>query len=257
MKTFGLQTYSIRSVTKTKEALEEALIRVREMGYTELQRSGGPTDITAAEYRAAADAAGLRIIGTHISFDSILQDIDKVMEEHRTMGTTNIGVGAMPPEYRTSIDGAKQFAEQANRVSEVLYKNGFKFTYHNHSFEFRRFGGDKHMMDILVEELDKERISFVLDTYWLQNAGVNTITWLEKLAGRVDILHLKDRTLDSDVKNDVVFAEIGQGNMEFPAIIAAARKTGVSHFVVEQDDMFRDGDPMKSIAISAEAMKLL
>lgn len=259
MKDFGLQTYTVREAVKTREDLSKVLCRVREMGYTEIQRSGGPKDITAAEYRAAADAAGLRIVGTHSGFDEMLANPEKAMEDHRIMGTANIGVGAMPAEYRNSLDGAKQFAEKANRLSEIFYKNGFKFTYHNHSFEYRRFAGGERPMDILVRELNPDSTSFVLDTYWCQNAGADPVAWIEKLAGRIDILHLKDMAMDPDPEKmqETVFAEIGQGNMEFAPIVEAAKKTGVKHFIVEQDNFFRNGDPLESARLSAEAMKKL
>ncbi|MBE7062570.1 MAG: sugar phosphate isomerase/epimerase [Ruminococcaceae bacterium] len=259
MKDFGLQTYTVREITNTKEDLAKVFCQLREIGYTEIQRSGGPAGITAAEYRAAADAAGLRIVGTHSSFDEMLADPDKAMDDHRIMGTTNIGVGAMPVEYRNSLDGAKQFVEKANRLSEIFYKNGFKFTYHNHSFEYRRYEGGERPMDILVRELNPDSTSFVLDTYWCQNAGVNPVTWIEKLTGRIDILHLKDMAMNSDAEklHETVFAEIGQGNIEFIPIIEASKRAGVKHFVVEQDNFFRDGDQLKSARLSAEAMKKL
>ena len=258
MKNFGITTFMLRDIMKTKEEVENTLLKIREMGYTEIQRSGCPAPITAAEYRAAADTAGLPIVGTHISFQEILDDVEKVMEEHRILGTTTIGIGALPGEARTSMDAVKRFTEDVNRVTETLYKNGFKFSYHNHSFEFRKPDGKKRIMDVLVEEFDKERISFVLDTYWLQNAGVNPVTWLHKLKGRVDILHLKDMKMDPDDVNNLhgtVFAEIGHGNMEFADILKAAEEIGVKHYIVEQDRGFTNDDPLLSAKMSADVLK--
>lgn len=48
------------------------------------------------------------------------------------------------------------------------------------------------MMDVLVDGLDPKTTSFVLDTYWVQHGGGDVRAWMEKLAGRIDILHLKD-----------------------------------------------------------------
>jgi sugar phosphate isomerase/epimerase len=45
-----------------------------------------------------------------------------------------------------------------------------------------------------------------------------------------------------------VFAEIGEGNLNFKAIIAACREIGVEWYVVEQDVCRRD--PFESLAIS-------
>jgi sugar phosphate isomerase/epimerase len=50
------------------------------------------------------------------------------------------------------------------------------------------------------------------------------------------------------VTKQAAFAEIGRGNLEFPAIIAAAQAGGCQWFIVEQDTC--PGDPFDSLQIS-------
>ena len=45
------------------------------------------------------------------------------------------------------------------------------------------------------------------------------------------------------------YAEIGEGNMNFEAILKAAAESGVEYLLVEQDDSY-DRDPFESLAIS-------
>jgi sugar phosphate isomerase/epimerase len=126
-----------------------------------------------------------------------------------------------------------------------------KFTYHNHSFEFRRWGNDgKTAMDILAERLDPETVSFVLDTYWVQHGGGDVRAWIERLAGRIDILHLKDMGVN---ENGPFITECGNGNINFDGIIPLAEQCGVKHFCVEQD--IWPGDAMDSAAFSAQYLK--
>ena len=53
-------------------------------------------------------------------------------------------------------------------------------------------------MELLAEKLDKKNVSFVLDTCWIQNAGANVCSWIEKLKDRIDIIHLKDMEVLDD-----------------------------------------------------------
>ena len=45
-----------------------------------------------------------------------------------------------------------------------------------------------------------------------------------------------------------MFAEVGAGNMNFPAILAACARAGVEWYAVEQD--ICAGDPFDSLALS-------
>ena len=106
------------------------------------------------------------------------------------------------------------------------------------------------IMDMLMEGLDPQKTSFVLDTYWIQHGGGDIRYWLEKLAGRVDILHLKDMASTGD---GPFITEIGNGNIWWEGVIETAIKTGVKYFVVEQDTC--PGDPFDSVRKSAEYLK--
>ena len=102
-------------------------------------------------------------------------------------------------------------------------------------------------MDMLVEGLDPVKTSFVLDTYWVQHGGGDVRHWIEKLAGRVDILHMKEMGRN---ENGPFITEIGNGNMYWEGILETAAKTGVKYYVVEQDTW--PGDPFDSIRQSSE-----
>jgi chemotaxis response regulator CheB len=90
----------------------------------------------------------------------------------------------------------------------------------------------------MIRELDPETTSFCLDTYWIQHGGGDVCSWIEKLAGRIDILHLKDMRCFRNEERRVVhdICEIGRGNLDFHRILPTAIRTGVKHFCVEQDN---------------------
>ena len=261
MKKFGLQLFTIRDRFQTEEDIRSSFRTIAEYGYTEGQTAGA--FVTGPEsFAKAAKDAGVSICGTHYSWDKIKDETDDTMRIHEILGTTNVGIGGMPADARESLDALKKFIDEANTVAAKLAKQGFKFTYHNHSFEFKKFDG-KTMMDYLIEGFDPSNISFVLDTYWVQHGGYDVCKMIRRLAGRIDILHLKDMGACKAVSlgegkgsiNVPYITEIGNGNINFEEIIPLAESTGVKSFVVEQDNGFIDGDCFRSIKVSADYIK--
>ncbi len=254
MKKIGLQIYTIRDYFKFPEMAKASFKRMAEIGYTQGQ-TAGDYGLTPEQYAGAAHDAGIEIVGTHYSWDKIINETDETMKVHEILGTTNVGIGGMPGFARENKENLLQFIDQANEAAAKLYSRGFKFTYHNHSFEFKKFDG-KTMFDYLVEGLDPKTCSFVLDTYWVQHGGADVRATIERLAGRIDILHLKDMGACGGEKGNVPYiTSIGNGNINFKDIIPLAEKTGVKSFVVEQDTNWRDNDPFKAITDSYEYIK--
>ena len=258
-KKLGVQAYTFRNAYDGENANEETLGKafrtIKSLGYDEIQTAGfGKIGIEG--YARQAHEAGLDIVGTHYDYNEILNDTDEAMRKHEEILKTKImGIGGMPGYGRESKEGLFRFIDEANKIGDKIKKYGFKFTYHNHHFEFDKADEHKTYMDYLVEELNPETISFCLDTHWVQRGGGNPTTWIEKLAGRIDILHLKDMGVYRDATGAVLpmITEIGNGNMDFDSIVKVAEKTGVSYYCVEHDTC--PGDPMDSLKMSADYIK--
>ena len=257
MKSVGLQIYTVRDFTGTPEGLKDAFLQIKAAGYDFVQTAGLITDVESAKYfKECADNAGVGICGTHYNWKLILEKFEETVEVHKILGTNNVGIGSMPGEARESKENLLAFIAKVNEIAAKLAKVGMKFTYHNHSFEFKKIEG-KTLMEYLIEGFDKENVSFVLDTYWVQHGGYDVRKMIERLAGRVDILHLKDMgACQGGEKGNVPYiTEIGNGNINFEDIIPLAEKTGAQYFVVEQDGNFANGNAMDSIKASADYIK--
>ncbi len=255
MDKIGLQIYTVRAFTGTPDGMREAFMNVRRAGYTSIQTAGQITDAESAKYyKECADNAELAICGTHFGWNMICSDLDEAMKIHDIIGTKNMGIGGIPSIALTDDEEAlSSFIETANGIAAKLGEHGFKFTYHNHSFEFKKLGG-KTVMDRLIEGFDPKNISFVLDTYWVQHGGYDVRKMLERLRGRVDILHLKDMGAFGE-NNAPYITEIGNGNLNFEDIIPLAEDIGVKDFVVEQDTNFATGNAFDSIITSYNYLK--
>ena len=250
-QSLGVQLYTVRDYLFDPEFTDLTFSKLRELGYTEVQTARIPK-FGAKVFGELAAKNGISIVGTHYDYKKILNDPEETMEVHRTWGTTNIGIGSLPVPARTNLDELKNFILEYNRTAELYAKHGFKLTYHNHNFEFVRIDGYKTIMDLLYEGFDPATISFVLDTCWVSAGGADVVEWIEKLQGRLDILHLKDLYLSNN--NGVLtptITEVGHGSVAWDRVLEAAERIGVKHYVVEQDGNFRS-NPFNSLGDSAK-----
>lgn len=244
-KNVGLQLYSVRNHMGTLEDIRTTFKTLGEIGYTEAQTAGG-FPFGVKEFADAAKDAGIKIVGTHYSLPENLDDISEYVEIHKILGTTNAGVGG--GKYGTTKAEVFDYIEKVNILADKLSKYGMKFTYHHHSHEFGKVDG-KPVFHYMVDGFDKKNVSFVLDTYWLSHAGCDVNAWIEKLAGRVDILHLKDKAVKIGT-NDGYITEVGNGNLDFESIIKVADASGVKHICVEQDSWPDGNDSLECAKIS-------
>ena len=118
------------------------------------------------------------------------------------------------------------------------------FGYHNHSFELEKFNGRVGLATI-YEDSDPRYLKAEIDTYWIQHGGGDSAAWIDKLKGRIPLVHLKDMAVR---KGNPIMAEVGEGNMNWKAILEACKRAGVEWYIVEQDTCERD--PFESLAIS-------
>ncbi len=224
----GFQAYSVKEYMKDEESIRDSFHKLAAMGYNTVQtaRCAVPYEV----YGRLAKEAGLEICGTHEGFEDLLADPAKAMENHRILDTKNIGTGGW--FAMNTLEDIKDFIKRVNNFAGIIAKEGFKFTYHNHAREFKVVEG-KTMMDWLIEGLDPDTTSFCLDTYWVQAGGYDVRHMMERLDGRIDILHLKDAAM----KDDWSFqsTEVGNGNLWWDGIIPLAEQIGVKYYVVEQE----------------------
>ena len=157
------------------------------------------------------------------------------------MGCSHVGLGMRPDSFADTAEGWSGFISDVNRICRQVADAGMTFGYHNHAFEFRKIDGVR-AIDRLAGECPG--LDFILDVFWVQAAGGNPSEWLEKLAGRVRLVHLKDYAAPKR------FAEVGSGNLDWNDIIPRCRRLGIPRAVVEQDGDFASGDPFDSLAAS-------
>lgn len=230
MMTLGAQLFTVREKTANLTDLAETLARVADIGYREVQLSG----ICAYEPDWMAEQLkknGLTVPVVHFAADQIRDNPERVAKDHAVFGCKRIGLG-MCPGWMTddTFDGfVRDFAPAAERLKAV----GAKLYYHNHWHEFMRSESGERFMDKLCARFPADDLGIILDTYWVQYAGGDPAAWIRKLAGRVDCIHVKDSMPIGDTP---AMMPVGEGNMNWEHILAAAEAAGTEHLLVEQDN---------------------
>jgi sugar phosphate isomerase/epimerase len=240
----GVQMYTIREYLKTEKEIASSFKRLKEIGFDMVQLSG-LCPIGTDELASMLKENGIEACGTHSPWERVADkaELDKLIAEHKTLGCSQIGIGIKPDIYPDTYDGYTGFIKKANEICEQIENAGLGFGYHNHELEFMRFNG-KCAIDRMIEECPK--MEFTLDVFWVQAGGANPCDYIDKLKNRIRILHLKDFRVSGRQRQ---FAEIGQGNLDWPAIFSRCAKYGIPYAVIEQDADFLV-EPFESLALS-------
>jgi sugar phosphate isomerase/epimerase len=175
-------------------------------------------------------------------------------------GLTGIGVSYLLPEERPEPDGWERYAAMLNKAGEQCKKAGIHLYHHNHSVEVAGKAGNRPI-DRLAKHTQRDLVGFEIDVFWAAVGGVDPAKLISSMRGRVFSLHLKDRAPGTPVSHDIVdlkpewFREIGEGNLNMPSILQAAKQARVRYLFVEQDYSKRDA--LESARVSYEALRKL
>lgn len=233
MKSVGIQLYTLRHPFQKDPV--GTLERIKQIGYDSVEFAT-PLETDFAPLAARMREIGLDCPSVHVGLPDLTDRPDRVLEVAGELGCRFVVVPFVDPrgaDWRRVVSQFETFATQAQG-------DGLRFAYHHHYFEFDPASGERPF-DILVDESDPALLFFELDVYWLKVAHEDPLAMIERMAGRVKMLHLKDMTTEGEM------ADVGAGVLDFPALIAAGRAAGVEHFFVEHDQ------PPNPSWLSAEA----
>ena len=190
---------------------------------------------------------------THTPFADSSMTMEAAIEAIAKAGVRFAVMAYVLPQERGGPEFYRRLAGKMNHAGKVAAAAGVQFCYHNHCYEFEGRTGERPF-DILSEGLDKKLVMFELDVFWLSVAGQDPVEMIQKMSGRVPLLHLKDKARgtpvlyrEAAVHHDQ-FKEVGSGVLDFPAILRAAEAAKVQHYFVEQD--YTPGNPVDSLRTS-------
>lgn len=251
LKVVGVQLYTVRSVLPEKPL--ETLRAIQEMGYREVEATGAGLD----KIWPSLKQTSLKPVSVHLDTALFTTQHDKLpaaLDDVKKRGFEYAVCPYISPKDRGGVDMIRRLGEALTKSGEICRKSGLRLCYHNHAFEFEPTGNGM-LLDILMQSADPKLVGLELDIMWSQVAGVNPADLIKKLGKRVELLHLKNVAPGIEKRyNEKVprtaFREVGNGVIDIPAVLRAAKAAGVKHYFVEQDQT--PGDPVASLRQSYE-----
>lgn len=244
----GAQFYTVRNQCQTLEDFALTLRKVADIGYKNVQISG--TCPYEAEWLKAQLAANdLKCVLTHIPVPRLVGETQQVIADHHVFGCEHIGLGWYAFNEDKPEESYANFMATYPRVAQEIRDGGRYFMYHNHDNEFKLAPGSKQIvLEKLAQDIPEDVMGFTLDTFWIQAGGGDPAQWVEKLAGRVPVIHLKDYAYGRRM------AVVGEGNINFDRVFEKAEKSGTKYMLVEQDDCNGE-DPIECLRRSYAYLK--
>ena len=226
----GLAIYTVRMEARRDFVATAAAIAG--MGYREVDMYVTDARMPADAARRALDAAGLACPSVRVPLTSLYRAWDRALDDAAVLGARMVTLANVAAEERTTPrDWDELVALFARRGAEARVR-GLAFCYHNHAFEFERLADGRVPFDLMVASTDASTLRLQVDVYWMSIGGRDPVREIARLGERVASLHLKDAAATPERG----ITTVGQGTLDFGAILRAADAAGVRHAFVEEDD---------------------
>jgi len=224
-------------------------------------RLADPAAYAAGERAAIRTALLLKDTGFPNAFIVLADDIAASPER------TAIA-GRVMPQHHLPEGGRAIFAANAEALARaVLGATGLRTVFHHHCASYIETADE---IADLMARTDPKVLGLCLDTGHLTYAGGDPVAAVATFGSRIWHLHLKDCSAAvaaharhsnwgyHDAVRHGVFCELGQGMVQFPAVLDALGRTGFSGWaVVEQDVLPSLGTPAASAGRNRNFLRTL
>ena len=232
----GLQLYSLRD--DFAKDVPGTLKRVENYGIRNVELAG-TYNLAPEKFKEMLSAHHLKGVSGHFPYERFRDDVQGIARDAKTLGLQYAGCAWIPHKDDFDEQECRAAAAVFNRAGEVLAKEGIRFFYHTHGYEFQPHGHGT-LFDLLMSETKPDLVRYEMDVFWIVHPGQDPVKLLDKYGHRFELIHLKDMkkglkgdlTGKSDVTNDVA---LGTGQMKWSAILAAAKRAGVKWYFIEDE----------------------
>ncbi len=245
-KPIAVQMYSLRNAG----SLDQQLKIVHDAGVGAVE-TVGTQGVSAPELKQLLDRYAIKAISSHVPLAELRKDLPGVVAFNRSIGNTTLVVPYLDAKDRpTDAAGWTALGQELGRISKQVRAEGMRLAYHNHDFELVDFNG-RTGLELLFAAAGPD-LQTELDLAWVARAGYDPAVMLGKFRGRLFAVHAKDNAPKGQAKDEGGFAAIGQGVLDWNAILPAAAGSGVQWYIIEHD---QPRDPAKVIKTGADYLR--
>ncbi|MDA0838449.1 MAG: sugar phosphate isomerase/epimerase [Planctomycetota bacterium] len=242
----ALQLYTVRDVAAGD--FVGTLKQVAEMGYEGVEFAS-TYGMEAGELKKIIDDLGLGVAGAHVGKLDLTENLQAAADYYGQLGAKYLVTsGLTEKELQATAEGWKEGAKIYEEIGANCKELGFRFAYHNHSFEFVQFDG-KYALDIFYDSSDSDLVKGEVDVYWVQHGNECPVEFLKRHGDRSPLIHIKDMVAD----DSRTFTEVGTGIIDFAPVFDICESTGAEWYIIEQDRC--KGSSIESARTSLESMK--
>jgi len=242
----AVQMYSLRNAG----SLDQQLKIVHDAGVGAVE-TVGTQGVSAPELKQLLDRYAIKAISSHVPLAELRRDLPGVVAFNRSIGNTTLVVPYLDAKDRpTDAAGWTALGQELGRIAKQVQAEGMHLAYHNHDFELVDFNG-RTGLDLLFAAAGPE-LQTELDLAWVARAGYDPAVMLGKFRGRLFAVHAKDNAPKGQAEDEGGFAAIGQGVLDWNAILPAAAGAGVQWYIIEHD---QPRDPAKVIKTGADYLR--
>lgn len=278
MATLGVQMMMLREQV-AEQGMFPVLERLAQMDIDSVEVSQIPMnpENTAALERGIVDL-GVKVGALSVALkpgptatgDNLEEQFDKIVDDCRRLDCRFVRIGMMPFTAMASKQACEEWAAECEQAAQRLAEHDITLCYHNHHVDLAQFDGER-IFDIVRRVAPT--LKFEVDLHWVQRGGMNPLDMLKEYSGVCKIIHVKDfrvvplapeamelmaqgkhEEFRAAFTNIAQFAEVGQGNMNWPELLPAAEAAGAEWLFIEQDDTY-GRDPFDCIRESREYLK--
>ncbi|RAJ37320.1 sugar phosphate isomerase/epimerase family protein [Pedobacter cryoconitis] len=256
-KDVGLQLYSLRELIS--KDVQGTLQKVSTAGYTQVELYGFSIKdqfwgLKPAELKKILDENHLKPISGHFNMTPYFKtgeqaELKAAIDAAKILGLKYVTIPWLNPDVRTSAADYRTMAKRLNYAGQLCKNAGLKLAYHNHDFEFIKYGNETGM-DILLKNTDKKLVNFEMDIYWVIRSGIQPYTLFKANPGRFVMWHIKDM----DKSDPALNAEVGSGSINYKDIFKHAKLSGMKYFFVEHETNYKP-DMIGSVTQSCKFIK--
>jgi sugar phosphate isomerase/epimerase len=232
----GLQLYSLRHQFSKNVPL--GLDYTRDFGFVEIE--GGSYGRPAQQWLNTLASHGLKLISTFADYARLRDNPDSVIATAKPLGVQFVVCGWIPHERgHFSETNARDAIAVFNQAGEKLRAAGLHLAFHPHGYEFQPYKNGT-LFDLLVTETKPGVVSYELDVFWAVHGGADPVKLLEKYGSRFELMHVKDlrKGAQGNLTGSAPDADsvaVGDGQVDWPAVLKAAQRAGVKHYFIEDE----------------------
>ena len=226
----AINLYSLKD--HGEDDLDEMFKKVKNAGYDGVE-TYTLYGLTALELKEKLDKIGLNCVSMHVGYDNFINDIDKVICDAKTLGSHYVVIPWTDPQSEEEVMSIVNFIKNN---AALIRESGLSWLYHNHDQEFKILDKGRNFFEILTDNTDNSEVDLQVDTYWVVEGGSTLKDFINRFKSRIKAFHLKDK------------GAVGDGDLNFPIVLEAARNLAHEWLIVEQEHF--DSDPYEEIKTS-------